>query len=576
MIARPTTILNALGLAVLTAISLPACKQNTPTSEPISPAPTVTTPSWLKDVTAESGLSFSHESGAKGDRFLPEITGPGSAVFDANGDGRLDIYLANGNVSLDGTAPDPSIKNRLFLQDETGRFVDRTNYSGLGDTGYAMGVAVGDVDGDGDPDVYIMNVGLDRLYRNNGKGRFEDVTADAGVSCAGWSCSAAFLDYDRDGRLDLFVTQYTVFDTRTQCAEQAGRKDYCGPKAYEAAVDILLHNEGGGRFRDVTRTAGISGSAAAGLGVSVADFNNDGWVDMYVANDGYANHLWINQQDGTFVDHAVILGAAYNMHGQPEASMGVVAADFDHDLKVDLFMTHLAAETNTYYRNLGSLGFNDMTGVAGLAAPSVASTGFGTVAFDLELDGDLDLLVANGRVLMGESAANTKMPVPWNHYVEPNQVFLGKASSFESTVRHCASFTAPMDISRGLIAADIDSDGDLDVLVNNVNGPARLYRNDAPRQGHWLAIDALTAGSTGPAIGAEVVVQSGAVTRLHTVGRSGSYVSSGPATAHFGLGAAAEYDHVTVRWPDGTRERFAGGAVDRRVVLRQNRGTRLP
>ena len=294
--------------------------------------------------------------------------------------------------------------NRMFRQDETGRFVDVTEHSGLGDGGYGMGVAVADFDNDGLDDVYVTNDGPDRLYRNLGDGRFADVTEQAGIDVPGWSASAAFLDYDVDGFLDLFVTQYVDYDGSLECRGDAGRPEYCGPKESPPLHDVLLHNNGAGTFSDVSVASGIAMARAAGLGVACDDFNGDGRVDIYVTNDAYANHLWINRGDGTFSEQAVLFGAAYNFNGQAEAGMGIVSADFDHDGNVDLFMTHLVSESNTFYRNLGEgRGFTDESGQSGLAATSMVFTGFGTVALDADLDGDLDLAIVNGGPLGRQS-----------------------------------------------------------------------------------------------------------------------------------------------------------------------------
>ncbi|MCH7572182.1 MAG: VCBS repeat-containing protein, partial [Planctomycetes bacterium] len=352
-----------------------------------SPAPAENSrpPQWFTEITTDVGLDFIHETGATGELHLPEIMGGGCAMFDFDHDGDLDIYLITANDTLPeaGIADHPV--NRLYRQEADGRFTDVTAESGLGDGGYGMGVAIGDIDNDGHPDVYVTNYGPDRLYRNRGDGTFEDVTEAAGIDVDGWSCSAAFFDYDRDGFLDLYVTRYVDFDPRKRCSDAAGRPDYCSPKVFGPVADVLLHNNGDPGtpgFTDVSEQAGIASAAAAGLGVVCEDFNQDGWPDVYVANDLYANHLWINQGDGTFRDMAVIMGAAYNLHGQPEAGMGVVAADFHGHGQLVWFMTHLPTEINTLYRNLGGdVGFEDVTGSAGLGASSMEYTGFGTAAF---------------------------------------------------------------------------------------------------------------------------------------------------------------------------------------------------
>ncbi|MFQ5592155.1 MAG: FG-GAP repeat domain-containing protein, partial [Phycisphaerae bacterium] len=358
---RPDRALAAL--AILTATMVSACNDRARTHEKEdqvdSKARTTrggTAGQYFTDITRQVGLDFVHDNGADGNLDLPEIIVSGVALFDFDNDADLDIYFTNGNHNLRTGEVSDGPTNRLYRQEPDGRFTDVTARSGLGDCGYGAGVAVGDIDNDGYADVYVTNIGHDQLYRNRGDGTFENITKSAGIRVDGFSSSAAFLDYDRDGYLDLYIARYVQWSPK-DCYSDKGTPDYCGPLAFPPARDVLLHNTGDGAFRDVTEHAGISSaSAAAGLGVVCEDFNDDGWIDIYVANDAYANNLWVNQHDGRFVDDALVLGAAYNMHGMPEAGMGVVAADFDGDEDYDLFMTHLARETNTLYRNEGPAG----------------------------------------------------------------------------------------------------------------------------------------------------------------------------------------------------------------------------
>lgn len=529
---------------------------------------------WFKEITTEVGLDFAHETGPSGFRELPEINGSGAALFDFDNDGDLDIYLTSGHRKLprESTAKDPV--NRLYRQDPDGGYVDVTAESGLGDGGYGMGVAIGDIDNDGDTDLYVANYGPDRLYRNRGDGTFEDVTAAAGIKVTGWSSSTAFLDYDRDGFLDLYVARYVDYDPKRRCFDHAGRLEYCGPLEFPPFHDHLLHNDGDGTFTDVSEAAGITSISAAGLGVVCEDLNDDGWIDVYVANDAHANQLWINQGNGTFKDDALILGAAYNLHGQPEAGMGVVAADVDNDADLDLFMTHLMEESNTLYRNLGmGRGFEDVTGESGLAESSIVFTGFGTAALDIEHDGDLDLVVLNGRVRQGKPAGTVHLPVPWNLYAEPNLVYQNDGTGHFSVVgAPVASLCQTSEVSRGLAIGDIDSDGDIDLLISNLQGRARLYRNDTPRKGHWLGVRAVDPRLKREAIGARVTIFAGNRRLVRTINRGFSYLSSSDPLAHFGLGNSAKINHIEVRWPDGLRERFPGVSGDRNVVLLRGTG----
>lgn len=529
---------------------------------------------YFVDRASRAGVDFVYTTGSTGKLYLPEIAGGGLALFDADGDADLDLYFANGNAGLPEGGRFGPTTNRYYRNEGGGEFVDATDASGLGDPGYGMGVAVGDVDNDGDLDVFLSNFGPDRLYLNDGAGLFEDVTDASGIDLPGHSASAAFLDYDRDGLLDLFVTQYVRFDPETACRSISGQPEYCGPASFDPLPDVLLHNEGGARFRDVSREAGLMGTAAAGLGVAIDDFDADGWIDVYVANDGYANNLWINQQDGRFVDRGIALGAALNMHGQAEAGMGVIAADFDGDLSDDLFMTHLYEETNTLYRSLGpGRGFQDASGTSGMAEVSSAYTGFGTVAFDLELDGDLDVAVANGRVKGYAPLAGALVPPPWDRLAEPNLLLSNDgAGRFALVDASACGFCAAIEVSRGLTAGDLDDDGDIDMVMSNLESPARLLFNEAPRQGAWIRLRLVDPDLRREAYGARAILHAGGTAQARTLSPATSYLSSGDPRLHFGLGAAAAVDSVEVRWPDGLRERFALDCVDCERTLMRGAG----
>jgi len=535
-----------------------------------SPTPPVSSsqgpsPGWWEEFTETSGVDFRQTSGAVGERQFPEIMGAGVAVFDADGDDDLDLFFTNGASSERSEATD-----RFYRQTAPGRFEDATGASGLGGTGYGMGVAVGDFDNDGHVDLFVTNVGADRLYRNQGDGTFADHTSASGIVNDAWSSSALFFDYDRDGFLDLFVARYVVTDPTDPCFDRTGRPTYCGPKARTPLSDQLFHNQGDGTFIEVSDAAGFASIAAAGLGAIAQDFDGDGWPDLAVANDAYINHLWINQKDGSFSELAFPLGIAFNQHGQAEAGMGIVSGDFDGDQTFDLFLTHLAVETNTVYRGIGASGFKDVTGTAGIAASSMPFTGFGVVALDADCDGDLDLMVANGRVSLGPEGDAQD---PWLPYAEPNQAFVNDGKGRFEEITADSPFSTPIEITRGMATGDLDQDGDLDVVIANIEGPARLYRNVCPNPGSWLRVRAVDPALKRDAIGAVLTVKAGDRSYLRIVHGQGGYQSSSSLVAHFGLGEAETIDGLDVQWPDGMRETFPGGPVDRTLKLLRGTGT---
>ncbi|MEE9131705.1 MAG: CRTAC1 family protein [Phycisphaerales bacterium] len=545
----------------------------------------------FRDVTDEVGIDFVHFIGATGNYYFPEIMGAGVALLDFDNDGDLDIYALQGAMVLPDESIDQSIfppqcplppRNRLYRNDlvvepdgtRRLRFTDVTAESGVGDLGYAMGCAVGDYDNDGDDDIYVTNHGSNVLLRNNGDGTFSDVTVAAGVDDSRWSTSAAFVDYDNDGSLDLYVANYAAFtdDVYRVCRSPSGDRAYCAPVVYRGVSDSLFHNLGDGTFENVSESSGIASTDGHGLGVTGADFDRDGRIDIYVANDGDANHLWHNRGDGTFQDIALLAGTALNGDGTPEAGMGVTVADFDGDGDEDIFIAHLLGETNTLYVNQGNGMFDDATFRLKLGHPGRQMTGFGTHFFDYDNDGRLDLVVVNGAV--AKLPSQTGQPHP---YLMANQLFRGTASGdFEDVSTQAGPAFAMLESSRGLAVGDLDLDGGVDLVVANNNGRLRVLRNEVAHRGHWLRAKVVATSGNRGGIGALVSMSQGDETIIARVHTDSSYCSASDASTCFGLGSNTAAITLTVRWPGGEQERWSNIQVDSTVTLQQGSGTILP
>jgi hypothetical protein len=533
---------------------------------------------------ASAGLNFTHVNGANGKYYIAEEMGAGVALFDYDNDGDLDVFLVQGGP-LDEQSPSQTPgypTSRLFRNDLTRgpdgkpqlHFTDVTEKAGLGLRAYGMGVAVGDYDNDGDLDLFITTFGPDYLYRNNGDGTFTDVTKEAGVSDPLWSTSATFFDYDRDGDLDLFVANYLDFTLagNKTCTDTAGAADYCGPRNYHPVPDRLYRNDGNGHFTDVTEASGISRADGAGLGVVADDFNGDGWLDLYVANDATPNQLWINHHDGTFVDEGLLSGAALNAAGNPEGSMGIAAGDFDADGDEDLFVTNIIGETFVLYRNDGKGNFEDARVQTGIAAMTANVTGFGTDWFDYDNDGWLDLFVANGGVNVIESQRGQPNP-----FRMKNQLFhdTGNGRLVDASREGGPAFQQA-EVSRGAAFGDIDNDGDTDIVVTTNGGPVRLLLNQGTPGTHWIDIALQDSPGNRFGLGARIGIErSGKPTLWRRVHTDGSYLSASDVRAHAGLGPSTSIDDIVVQWVDGTRERWTGMTADHVVTLKRGTGKKM-
>jgi len=527
--------------------------------------------SLFKEVAEQVGLKFQHHNGMTGKFYLPEITGSGVALFDFDNDGDLDVFLVQGNVLEPNTRPNGTLFGKLFRNDlnlgKTLSFTDVTQKSGIVATGYGMGVATGDINNDGLPDLYLSNLGSNQMYLNKGDGKFVDVTKESGTDDPRWSTSASFFDYDRDGWLDLMVVNYADFSVSNNpaCYAATTAKDYCTPRVFRAPGNRLFHNKGNGVFEDVTVMAGVDKEFGHGLGVVTADFNNDGWIDIYVANDGDQNQLWINQKNGRFVNDALLAGCAVNRNGQAEAGMGVDAGDFDGNGTDDIFITHLMDETNTLYVNLGEALFEDRTREARLGMPGRRFTGFGTFFFDYDNDGWLDLFVANGAVQLLPELVRQKSPFPLG---QPDQLFrnTGKGSFVEIVDEPEFSL---LEVGRGAAFGDVDNDGDTDFVVANNNGPARLYLNQIGNRNHWLGLR-LVGKAGRDMLGAQVeIVVDDKRSLRRRVRTDGSYLSGNDPRVLAGLGAATRVKAVRVRWPDGAVEEWKEPKTNQYTILKE-------
>ena len=533
------------------------------------------------DVTDESGLTFEHAVDAPGRYFFPEIVGSGCAVVDYDSDGDLDCYLIN----LGGKS---QAVNRFYEQVAPGVFADVTEQTGLGDTSLGMGVAVGDVNNDGWPDLYVSNYGADRLYLNQRDKTFRDITRAASIENSAWGLSACFFDFDRDGWLDLYVTNYVDYNERPCTRPGGGDQDYCSPREFPPLADKLFRNETGDllagelgnagnhvRFRDVSLVSNIASQRGPGMGVVAMDLNGDHWQDVYVANDQAANFAWINQGDGRFEEESLQRGCAYDALGRAQASMGIAVGDTDGDTRFELFLTHLETEQNTLYRPTETGLFEDASIAAGMGQVSLPYTGFGTAFADLDHDGDLDVAIANGGVRRSSILPQTDSTEQdfWNGYAQQNLLLLNEGGKFSRDAVRTDAFVEHVGVSRGLAAADFDNDGDMDLLVSNIGAAARLYRNDAPKRGDWLLVRAVDPRRGGrDDYGAQVTVVRGDSRQARLIQPAGSYLTSVDPRAHFGLGPTGTYDRIEVTWSDGVSENFAGGKTNRILVLQRGQG----
>ncbi len=547
------------------------------------------TAEWFTDRAPAAGLDFVHFNGMSGEYYFEEIMGSGVALLDFDNDGDLDVYMVQGQMLGTGKMltsalipprmPLP-LTDRLYRNDlvvnadgsRALRFTDVTRGSGLDVGAYGMGVATGDFDNDGWIDVYRTRRGPDQMFRNNGNGTFTDVSARTGTAQPRWSVSASFLDFDRDGWLDLYVGNYVDNDDTRKCISALGERDYCGPQGFKPAPDRLYRNRGDGTFADVTALSQVARDYGRAMGIVAADVNGDGWVDIYVANDMSENVLWLNQKDNTFRNGALLAGVALDQAGAVQAGMGVDAGDVDNDGDEDLFVTNLSTQYNTLYVNDGSGLFEDRSLTSGLGAARQRYTGFGTLFFDYDNDGWLDVLVVNGAVFTKRALAGAKDPYPLR---EPNQLFrnLGNGRFEEVSARGGAVFQLS-EVSRGAAFGDVDNDGDTDVVVSNSSGPVQLLVNNIGNRNRWLGLRLVGGKPPRDMLGARVgVFPSDGPPLWRRARTDGSYGSAHDPRVLVGLGAKATMvPRVRVVWPSGRAEEWTNIATNQWLTLTEGTG----
>jgi enediyne biosynthesis protein E4 len=527
-------------------------------NEAIAAQSAATTGFRLVDVTSAAGIQFHHNSGAYGGKLLPETLGSGCAFLDYDADGWQDVLLINGMDWPQHKRQRSTL--RLYRNNRDGTFTDVTRRAGLDVEIYGMGVAVGDYNNDGFPDILVTCVGQNRLFRNTGKGTFADVTHSSGLDGRlGFSTSALWFDYDRDGLLDLFVCNYVRWSAEHDvfCSLDGKHKSYCTPEAYRGETCWLFHNRGDGTFEDVTAKSGIFDTSSKSLGVAMLDFDRDSWPDLLVANDTQPNKLYRNQRNGTFKDVAVEAGIAFSAEGKARAGMGVDAADFDHSGLPGVAITNFDNEMIGLYRPAANGTYNDVAVQAGVGLASQNTLGFGCAFLDANLDGALDLIVANGHI--DDTVRNIRGNVG---YAQPPQIFLNNGQGkFQDVAASTGDAFIQPKVGRGLCYSDFDRDGDLDILMTTNNGPAYLYRNDQLAGNHSIRFRLTGTKSNRDAIGATVRIEHEGSTQQRLVKGGSSYLSQSELPVTFGLGKRDKIDRVTIDWPSGRTEEYKNLAV---------------
>lgn len=516
------------------------------------------------DITAQSGIKFVHNAGKAGKKYLPETMGSGVAFFDADGDGWLDVILVN---SKNLTNKTHRTNTKLYRNNRNGTFTDVSAGSGIDLEAFGMGVAVGDYDNDGRDDVYITALEGDRLFHNLGKFKFKDVTAQSGIRNASFGTSAAWLDYDRDGKLDLFVANYVAWTQKGDlwCSLDGSTKSYCTPESYKGESSKLFHNLGNGKFEDATQKAGLADPTSKSLGVTVLDYNNDNWPDLFVSNDTQPNKLYRNKRNGTFAEEAVSAGVAFGEDGVARGAMGTDAGDYDRSGRAHLLVGNFSNQMLGLYHNEGNGLFVDEAPRSSVGRASLLNLTFGLFYFDYDLDGWLDIFTANGHI--DEEIGRVQ---PKIQYKQPPLLLHndGKGRFENVTAQQPADFQRPV-VARGAAYGDFDHDGDLDIIVSTNNGPAYLFRNDGGNRNHWLHLKLVGTRSNRSAIGAKVYLEAPGGKQWQMVRSGSSYCSQSELALTFGLGADTKVNSILIDWPSGIHQHLKNVAANQYMTIQE-------
>lgn len=527
----------------------------------------------FRDITAESGITFRHQS-APEKKYIVESMSGGVALFDFDNDGLIDIYLLN-SQTVDTVNDPKSARSALYKNLGNGKFEDVSEKAGVAYPGWGMGVCVADIDGDGYEDMYVTTLGKNRLYHNNGNGTFTDIAEQAGVAGGGWSAGCGFADYDKDGHLDLFVSRYVHVDLnhlpqfgKDKTCEFRGVQVQCGPRGLPGEGDFLFHNDGKGHFTDVSKDAGVSDPEGFfGLGIAWFDYDGDGWLDLYVANDSTPNFLYHNLGNGKFEDVAFPMGVAVSDDGAEQGGMGVGLGDYNRDGRFDIFVTNFAEEYNDLYRNDGKNGFTDVSFKSKTAPTSLPFVGWGTAFFDYDQDGLDDIIVVNGHVYPQMDKARLGASAG---YRQPKLLYhnLGDGT-FEEVSKQFGPVFTDLKVSRGLAVGDLDNDGRLDIVINDLDGAPQVLHNEFTDGGNWITVKLRGKGENRDAIGALVRVKTGDVVQSHVLRSGTSYLSQDDIRQHFGVGKATKIDLLEIQWPDGGKTSLTDVKVNQFLTVEE-------